>query len=768
MESFEDLQEPDEARSAKRARLEAPLAITEDVQEEVFDDDGWDDIYEAPADAVDGAENASAAEAVAISEEDDARIAGAGLPGANVELPTNGERSEGDVSRQDAPDEKMYDQAAATNGLGDDGGLVAQQNISTTNRPSAMVLEETTTVSTEPSAHIVPAAQSILAGDEASGSGRRSTADGDTEELATEGAGQGVLTQISKEDQSQLVTQPHGDLEAPATAQLQQENENAETQFDSSDADSNSSSDSDSDSGSEDSGSEDGYEMLDPATAAKLLMRGDGEDDEDGKGKDKGGGDRQPRTANEVKETIVPKPNIVVTENMGITLLGVVDRVVDNQLLIKGISAERQALESGSVLCTEDRGIVGAVADTFGRVTEPMYSVAFTNAQEIEDAGYMHGTKIYYVDSHSRFVFTQDLKQMKGTDASNIHDEEIGEDELEFSDDEVEAEFKRRRKLAKRGGAAPPSRTSFIKERNEREFNAPASHDVYPSRGNDAPQEQYNGGLPWDENDAADDTYIKIPRPDNLHDLMAQGGPPRPSPGQFDRGRGRGRGDRGRGRGDRGRGDRGRGRGGFENRNQRGGRGGGGQDRNPRGQLNGNRDAAHSFPDRHNDRRPDSAGSQVTLPNYPMQKSASPPQKHLQHQQQQQQYPPYQPPTAAAGNPQMYQFNGYTFQYGNQAPPPQSGYQQQQPQSPAQPFPAGAYVNPNFFPQQQQWTQSQMQAPPQQQQPPSSNYGGWSQQQQQQAYQQPQQQYGQPLQQAQQPQGDDLARILRQFGPGRG
>lgn len=34
----------------------------------------------------------------------------------------------------------------------------------------------------------------------------------------------------------------------------------------------------------------------------------------------------------------------------------------------------------------------------------------------------------------------------KGSDASNVHDEEVNEDELEFSDDEAEQAFKRQRK----------------------------------------------------------------------------------------------------------------------------------------------------------------------------------------------------------------------------------------------------------------------------------------------------------------------------------
>ena len=51
--------------------------------------------------------------------------------------------------------------------------------------------------------------------------------------------------------------------------------------------------------------------------------------------------------------------------------------------------------------------------------------------------------EVYHVPSRSKFVSVSFLKQYKGSDASNAHDEEPGEDELEFSDDEAEREHKR-------------------------------------------------------------------------------------------------------------------------------------------------------------------------------------------------------------------------------------------------------------------------------------------------------------------------------------
>jgi len=50
---------------------------------------------------------------------------------------------------------------------------------------------------------------------------------------------------------------------------------------------------------------------------------------------------------------------------------------------------------------------------------------------------------IFHVPGRSNFVFVDKLKLARGSDASNAHDEEPGEDEVEFSDDEREAAYKR-------------------------------------------------------------------------------------------------------------------------------------------------------------------------------------------------------------------------------------------------------------------------------------------------------------------------------------
>ncbi|MCJ1398208.1 hypothetical protein MMC11_001405 [Xylographa trunciseda] len=309
--------------------------------------------------------------------------------------------------------------------------------------------------------------------------------------------------------------------------------------------------------GSSDDSNDDDYEMLDPSEQARRLMQEDGGSEDEGE--KKGATNGPLRTLNEKPDDIVETPNVIVTADMNIEELGNVETLVGNLVLIKAkTTGEFQVLETGSVLCLQDRTIIGVVAETLGRVQQPLYSVRFTNAQAIKQAGIWKGTYIYYVPQYSTYVFTQTLKAIKGSDASNIHDEEVGDDELEFSDDEAEADYKRSLKLqkqARRAGRGSASNGFSRKPRpNEVE---------YSPRKNGWIRKSEDVSINYDEISVDDDLYTPLARPLNLHEQMGQEEPSSNSKGENrknDNRFGRSRGDSNRSRGGRGRGSRGRGR----------------------------------------------------------------------------------------------------------------------------------------------------------------------------------------------------------------
>ncbi|OQO04066.1 hypothetical protein B0A48_10709 [Cryoendolithus antarcticus] len=356
-----------------------------------------------------------------------------------------------------------------------------------------------------------------------------------------------------------------------------------ETAPDSDPESSSGSSDSDSDSDSEASDAETGSAM-NHEEMAKMLMREEGEDG------DRGGGG-PPRTANEKAEVIPPKPQISITEDTKVTLLGQVMHFAESRLVIAGTPgmAFDKIPSIEAPLCNAARKVIGAINDVMGTTANPFFLIIISE-DELDTLGLQPGAQIFSVDAHTTFENVAEMKAKKYTDASNINDEEAGDDELEFSDDEVEQEYKRMNKASKKDGKGKLSREDFTRN------VGPAGPDGYASRrgrggrgprtrGNDRGGRGGRGGYDnnryddggfrryapsnddvptWnhdvnygDENGRPTsppaDGYTPLKRPDNLSEMMRTGGPVRNNARgngnarvrPYDNNRGRGNNDRG-------------------------------------------------------------------------------------------------------------------------------------------------------------------------------------------------------------------------------
>jgi H/ACA ribonucleoprotein complex non-core subunit NAF1 len=296
------------------------------------------------------------------------------------------------------------------------------------------------------------------------------------------------------------------DAEFREAAKMQEEDPNAEWRLDSSDAESSDAeSDSSSSSDEEDSSDEEG--LLDPHTQAKMLLNSIVDDDDDD--------DEEPRTAQEICEDFLPKPDIVVKANEKITELGNVDGIINNLILIKAnTSGDYRVLDSGSVLCLSDRTVIGAVTETIGKVQNPMYSMGVKDLKELEEAGIAPGTTVYYVDAHAKFVFTQELKATKGSDDLNGDEGEAEADELYFSDDEKEAEYLQKIKNEKKMKAHQFDRPT------DRYSNGPShTSRARPPHPDSYAHQPASPQIKYDEEDD-EEMYRPLKRPDNLHEMM--------------------------------------------------------------------------------------------------------------------------------------------------------------------------------------------------------------------------------------------------------
>jgi rRNA processing protein Gar1 len=159
------------------------------------------------------------------------------------------------------------------------------------------------------------------------------------------------------------------------------------------------------------------------------------------------------KTAHEIVDIVVEKPQFELSPQTEIILAGNIFQIIDNVIVIHcRLGCEFSTLDQGSLLVYENREIMGEVFETFGPVARPYYSVRFNDAQEINAEFGKLGASVYYVPSYQKtqIVETEALKKFKGTDASNVYDEEVGEDEQEFSDDEMEMQAKKKRNREKK------------------------------------------------------------------------------------------------------------------------------------------------------------------------------------------------------------------------------------------------------------------------------------------------------------------------------
>ena len=550
--------------------------------------------------------------------------------------------------------------------------------------------------------------------------------------------------------------------ESAGNDQNMEEAEHPEWEEDSSPYESSSDSDSSDDSSDEDSEDEGGYPLLGIDETARLLMAEMDDADGDGTAKTGKGAAGALRTKNEIAEEPIPKPDVSITPDMPIEHVGEVQFIVEKTVVIKSQSpGEVKALDSGSILCKEDRTVIGVLADVIGNVRNPMYTVMFAKEDDIKEIELTVGTPVFYSVNHAQYVFTRELKQMKGTDASNLHDEEVAAEEMEFSDDEKEAEYKRAMKLKKRGGKA--GRGGREQTNQPQQFGKTESG---PSTS-----------LNYDEDD--DGPYKPLSRPPGFGQGLSAL-PPKPETGITSPPRGGHH--RGSSRG---------GRGDFRGRNQRGGNRG----RDSRPPFRGGRGGSqsYSYDGNQSPQTPSFPSPQIPVPP-PSQNPHFPPPPFGQKLPAMPPVPPsghwpavpvpYPPPPVSYTRPQASQppvppqvptgnFN-FNYQAWSQNTPGQQQYQypqaphhqaptpppQQQhapaagyPQPPVPPAwpgagsapqapPAGAYVNPAFFsglqhPQQQAQTPPAQHQP--QHQPPAQQYWG----QQHQHQQHPQNPYGQ-------------------------
>ncbi|CAF0934782.1 unnamed protein product [Adineta ricciae] len=150
------------------------------------------------------------------------------------------------------------------------------------------------------------------------------------------------------------------------------------------------------------------------------------------------------RTRNELSvEDLPPIENLTITlsEETPIERIGYIRHIIDGKLVIIESLLHSPALNDDSVLFNRDRRSIGLVFETFGPVEKPCYSIRYNDIDSIHQRQIELNQEVFYAPketTYTKYVFVQELRALKGSDASWEDDNEPPKFALDYSDDEQE------------------------------------------------------------------------------------------------------------------------------------------------------------------------------------------------------------------------------------------------------------------------------------------------------------------------------------------
>lgn len=151
-----------------------------------------------------------------------------------------------------------------------------------------------------------------------------------------------------------------------------------------------------------------------------------------------------PRTRNELAvDDLPPIENLTITlsEETPIERIGYIRHIIEGKLIIIESLLHSPPLNDDSVLFNRDRRSIGLIFETFGAVEQPYYSIRYNDIESIHQRQIELNQEVFYAPketTYTKYVFVQELKALKGSDASWEDDNEPPKSAIDYSDDEQE------------------------------------------------------------------------------------------------------------------------------------------------------------------------------------------------------------------------------------------------------------------------------------------------------------------------------------------
>uniref|UniRef100_A0A6Q2YPN5 H/ACA ribonucleoprotein complex non-core subunit NAF1 n=1 Tax=Esox lucius TaxID=8010 RepID=A0A6Q2YPN5_ESOLU len=150
-----------------------------------------------------------------------------------------------------------------------------------------------------------------------------------------------------------------------------------------------------------------------------------------------------PEELPEVEELLV-----VLPEEAELLPMGTVTSIIEQLVVVQSLK-DTPPLKDDSVIFNSERLAVGKVFEVFGPVSSPFYVLRFNSDRDIINKGVKLRDCLFYAPSltdYTLYILTEQLRMLKGSDASWKNDQEPPPEALDFSDDEAEQMMKRKKK----------------------------------------------------------------------------------------------------------------------------------------------------------------------------------------------------------------------------------------------------------------------------------------------------------------------------------
>lgn len=152
--------------------------------------------------------------------------------------------------------------------------------------------------------------------------------------------------------------------------------------------------------------------------------------------------------------------------NSKMLLCGIVNHIVEDKVLIDQC-LNNKIVNLDNIIFNKNNIALGYIDDVIGNIDSPIYVMKIYPNLIDNNISINKGEEMFICEDKASLVNKEDLMKKKGCDASNAFDEEVLNDEMEYSDDEQELQIKAIRRQQKKKEMFPIKKMKYDQQQQQ-------------------------------------------------------------------------------------------------------------------------------------------------------------------------------------------------------------------------------------------------------------------------------------------------------------